>query len=110
MIQVPCHMDKLQGSPDLNPFTCVEEKNHRWMLSFTSFDLAMLKLIRKRHNVHFSSVIISALGGALRRYMLETGMRSESTLPPRLHMATTVPWPNHPSRNSSSPQQLCNHW
>lgn len=111
MLQVPWHLGKFDfADPKTNPFACRKESPYRWSMSFTQLDLATLKQIRRKHNVHFVSIILSILGGALKRYLLDS--KSSVDLPTHLHMGTTLPWPKHPSKSAqtSSSQKLCNHW
>jgi len=91
------------GSPRTNPLR-LKRPQKQWTYTFTTVDLAPIKAIRRKYEVHFASIILSLIVGSIRRYLLER--RSENCLPSHLSMANTLPCPLHPSQG----HQLCNHW
>jgi hypothetical protein len=99
----------MAGDVEMNPFTCTKESPYQWMIAFTRLDLNIIKEIRRKQNVKFGSIILSLIGGALERYLLET--KTETELPKFLTMST-LPWPGHPAKNSQTlnNEKLCNHW
>lgn len=104
-------MDKFKGNVESNPLACRKVTPHQWSISFTQLDLETLKRVRRAHDVQFCSIILSLLGGSLRRYLIELGT-DPLHIPSHFCMGTTLPWPRHPSKDpqSHTNQRICNHW
>ncbi|ODM92649.1 hypothetical protein Ocin01_14035 [Orchesella cincta] len=64
-----------------------------------SVPVATIKKIRSKYNVTFSAVVMSALAGGIRKFMLVNDMK----IPDKMHVVTPLPWPGHPST-------LRNYW
>ncbi|CAL8074902.1 unnamed protein product [Orchesella dallaii] len=64
-----------------------------------SVPVATIKKIRSTYNVTFSAVVMSALAGGIRKFMLVNDMK----IPDKMHVVTPLPWPGHPST-------LRNYW
>jgi len=110
LLQVPSHMDKMKGDSQLNILECKKEQTPKWIVSFATLDLKVLKRIRQIHKVHLASVIMSLVGGALKKYSLEMGIVEEDKVPVNFPMGSTVAWPRHPTKVFKSYPKLCNHW
>jgi len=64
-----------------------------------SVPVSVIKNIRSKHGVTFSAVVMSALAGGIRKFMLVNDMK----IPEKMHIVTPLPWPGHPST-------LRNYW
>jgi hypothetical protein len=96
------------GSPKTNLLK-VTSPQKKWLYTFTTVDLAPIKAIRRKYDVHFATVILTLLVGSLKQYLLESQEGSDNErkkLPSHLSVANTLPWEKHPSQSHI----LCNHW
>jgi len=95
-----------KSSKFLHVPTCFNSKE-RWILEFTSWNLATIKKIRKKYNVNFASVILCIVSQSLREILVENG---GNEFPTDIFAGITLPWPNHPAHQKGPKNVLCNHW
>lgn len=115
LLEAPLNMSMVSGMPvEKNPFRVKSIKPYQWMLSFTSFPLDKLKDIRRKDDVHMTSVILTIIIGALRQHILAGGVEgvTDKDIPEKFTIGNTLPWPRHPSRQSglANRDKICNHW
>lgn len=100
-LSVPYYVtQELLTTYDDNPFHPKGVKLTR--TTYTAGDavpVSVIKNIRSKHNVTFSAVVMSALAGGIRKFMLVNDMK----IPDKMHIVTPLPWPGHPSK-------LRNYW
>jgi hypothetical protein len=82
----------------------VDKPQTKWVHTFTTVDLAPIKAIRRKYDVHFATIMLSLIVGSIRQYLLEK--KTENELPSHFTMANTLPCELHPSQD----HVLCNHW
>ncbi|OXA52009.1 hypothetical protein Fcan01_13876 [Folsomia candida] len=99
-ISTPVNLFMLEG-PGTNPLKLTKPQT-KWIYTFTTVDLAPMKAIRAKYDVHFASIMLSLIVGSIRQYLLE----KEKELPANLSLVDTLPCQLHPSQNHI----LCNHW
>jgi len=78
--------------------------NTEILYSFFTLDLESVKRVRRRTGAHVISILLTLLGGVLRRLLIEQRGQKEAELPDHIYTAHSLPWPSHP-RN-----KLCNEW
>jgi hypothetical protein len=62
--------------------------------AMTTMPVSVVREIREKNTVTFSAVLMSALAGGIRNYMLANGIE----IPESMHVTTPLPWPGHPSK------------
>jgi hypothetical protein len=55
---------------------------------------SIVKEIREKHNVTFTAVLMAAVAGGVRNYMLAHGIK----IPKKMHVTQPLPWPGHPDK------------
>lgn len=67
--------------------------NKKWITKKGSkLQLSLVKSIKNKHGVSFSSVVLAAIGGGIRKFMKE----QETKIPRRFHAALVLPMLGHP--------------
>lgn len=79
-----------------------------WTMSFSTLDqLQVVKEIRKKTGAKFSTVMMSAVTGALKRMYMEDKQVGFEDLPDNIWMESPLGWPDHPSMTKGG--RFCNH-
>jgi len=58
----------------------------------TTMSVAVVREVREKFNVTFSAVLMNAVAGGIRRYLMTNGIE----IPEKMHVTTPLPWPGHP--------------
>lgn len=113
MLEAPLSFGKAMdnGDKSKNPLKVSltdnpEENLQQWMFSFTSLSMEEMKELRRRSNCRMIALIWALVGGAIRRFLVESGIE----FPEFIGVSTTLPWPDHPAMVTTSKPPMCNHW